>query len=754
MQTKTLKTFKERGIKVTTAMQNDVNGIGWSMIDFYKNSGVKYLIMGQHGHRAHIPFDKPTLFWWESPSGNRLLAYRSEHYMHGNVLGLTSGYVENFRSNLSDYLDKLEEKKYPYSSAAIQFSGYIIDNSPPSITACNLVKEWNEKYESPKLRIAVSNEFLNYLEKNDELKIPVIKAAWPDWWSDGCGSAMHEAKVARQTQADMITTTALFSMAKMAGAQLPDNLMMDIKDCYDNLLFYDEHTYGAAESIHEPASENSSIQWSEKAAYVWTARKQASLLREKSLGYLQTYINKSDVPTITVFNTLAKKRSGLIDVFIDHELLPKNIPFKIMDPDGKEVSYQLTKGLSEGSHWSLWAENIPAFGYKQFRIEADNSSRRVNNPVDISLNYENQFYKIHFSQKSGSITSLFDKALSLELLDQHDTLNLGSFLYEQIASRQAMERLTHSNRDTIYVPLQKTMATLSDVKLLSVEDGSIWHSIKFNGKIPVCADKRGVDIEYRIYHKTKRIELIYNMIKRAVTDPESVYIAFPFELQSGNLSFDVQGGIVSPGINQIEGTAADWNTVQGFAAVDNAHARILLNSHDVPLMQFGDINTGRFYYTHKPRTNHIFSWVLNNYWTTNFKASQEGEIRWKYSISSFENTSSLPSTLISQEDRIPMATRVLPSGKTKNQETFKSFLGKAFEQLMLVDAQPSADNKGIILHLKEISGEAVRLDIHKILLQTNASSIKEVNILEEEIQTLNNTFQINCLEVRFIKLEW
>ncbi|MBT8305559.1 MAG: hypothetical protein KJN85_01350, partial [Maribacter sp.] len=125
IQTQALSHFKERGIDVNTAMQNDVNGIGWAMIDLYKNTGVKYLTMGQHGHRAQVPFDKPTSFWWESNAGNRLLAYRSEHYMHGNALSLTSGEIDQFRANLSQYLHELEEKGYPYDKTAFQFSGYL-----------------------------------------------------------------------------------------------------------------------------------------------------------------------------------------------------------------------------------------------------------------------------------------------------------------------------------------------------------------------------------------------------------------------------------------------------------------------------------------------------------------------------------------------------------------------------------------------------------------------------------------------------
>ena len=99
--------IKEKGIPVTLAMQNDVNGIGWCLNDYFNQLGVKYLNMGTHGHRALICFDKPTMFWWESPSGKRMLTFRAEHYMTGNtVLKCRRGDIDRFKNNLLNYLDQ------------------------------------------------------------------------------------------------------------------------------------------------------------------------------------------------------------------------------------------------------------------------------------------------------------------------------------------------------------------------------------------------------------------------------------------------------------------------------------------------------------------------------------------------------------------------------------------------------------------------------------------------------------------------
>jgi alpha-mannosidase len=125
-------------------MQDDVNGIAWCMADYFPDMGVKYLIMGEHGHRALIPFDMPTAFWWASPSGKKLLAFRGEHYMYGNFLLLHTGELQGFSGNLLRYLDELDEKQYPFDQISLQYSGYVTDNSPPALGPNKLIREWNE----------------------------------------------------------------------------------------------------------------------------------------------------------------------------------------------------------------------------------------------------------------------------------------------------------------------------------------------------------------------------------------------------------------------------------------------------------------------------------------------------------------------------------------------------------------------------------------------------------------------------------
>lgn len=753
-QTKTIRMLKKLGIEVNTAMQNDVNGIAWSLVDYFHNTDVKYLTMGVHAHRARLPFNKPTTFWWQSPAGNRLLAYRSEHYQHGNSLSLTTGQQDVLRTNLSNYLSGLEEKNYPYDKISLQFSGYVTDNSPPSTKVCDIIEAWNEKYEWPKLRNALAKEFMIYLDQHHAKEIPEQKVAWPDWWTDGTGSAANETKVTRATQVEISANTAILSMAKMLGAKLPDNIQEDITEVYDNILFYDEHTHGAAESVSDPLSQNSINQWNMKSAYAWEAAKKSSMLQEKALAFIEPFIEKSPLPTIAVFNTLNWRRSGVVNLFIEHEIIPPGIDFTITDANEKEIPYQVYERRMEGAYYGLWVENIPSLGYKTLKINigAKSNAQLSQNNND----FENKYYQITIDDSKGIISQIYDKELKINIVDPDDTLTLGQFIYEELENRHDLERLTASNRDTVYRALKLSRSIMENIQVTGVKNGAIYKSLFIHGDMPDCADERGVNIEVRLYHYEKKIEFLYKMVKLPVYTPEGVYISFPFKLDGGKLAFEAQGGIVYPGKNQLAGTASDWNTIQNFAAVQSEAGQIVFGSKDIPLVQFGDLNIGRYYYRLHPKNNHIYSWVLNNYWVTNFKASQQGELRWNYVITSAKDNSDMFATKFSWGSRVPFLSRLItPNPKVKKPNLIsRSLLNLDVPNLLLVNLSPAVEGEGIILHLREVEGDHAILDIGRLLKETGASSITEVNILEEEISTLTAPLLIEHFETKFIKINF
>jgi hypothetical protein len=541
-------------------------------------------------------------------------------------------------------------------------------------------------------------------------------------------------------------------MAQLLGAQLPDDIQREIEEVYDHLLFYDEHTYGAAESISDPLVENSVNQWNMKAANIWSAAKMSTQLQEKALAFVEPALERSDLPTLAIFNTLNWNRSGMVELFIQYEVIPQGADFTITDAEGREVPVHIYHMRSEGAYYGLWVEDVPAMGYKTLQINLGIESTK--RPPHSEEAYENRFYRIQLDEEQGIISQIFDKELQENLIDPQDTLTLGQFIYEELSNRHDMERLTNATRDTVYRPLDLKRTLLSHVEVTGTANGSIYNSIFLHGDMPVCTDERGVHIEIRLYHYQKRIELLYDMIKLPVHDPEGVYVAFPFHLEDGRLAFEAQGGIVYPGRNQLAGTASDWNTIQNFASVRNHNAQIVFVSKDVPLVQLGDLNIGRYYYRLNPNTSHIYSWVLNNYWVTNFKGSQQGELKWSYDLTSSKDNSDMFATRFGWGTRVPLLSRVLLPGYGADRTDLvsRSLITLKAPNLLLVNTTPSMDGKGIILHVREVEGDHAILDTRRLIEETGAVSMEEVSVLEERLSVLTAPVLIEHFETKFFKL--
>jgi hypothetical protein len=732
--------LKERGIPVTLAMQNDVNGIGWCLNDYFNQLGVKYLNMGTHGHRALICFDKPTMFWWESPSGKRLLTFRAEHYMTGNtVLEMQTGDIDRFKNNLFNYLISLDSKKYPFDEMAIQHSGYLTDNSPPSTIASDIIKQWNEMFVWPQLSTSITETFFSDMERDHSSDFPVIRGAWPDWWTDGFGASARETSASRLASSSLTANEAGLTMAAVSGINLPDEINRNI-DLADNaLLFFTEHTMGYSESVREPLSQPTMEQRAIKESYAWEANRRTASIGEETMGLLQSKFSREKEPSLIVFNTLNWKRSGLTTVYIDHQIVPRGKIAGIFDFEGNRLAVQPVLHRSDVTQWAVWLKDIPAFGYKKYIIRAVDESQ-VSNETSDTRSLENKWYKIVTDPSKGSIISWFDKELSLELIDQKAQYKMGEFILEQLGNRSQMEsrRLDDFRR-----------SPLDTVWFDSMSKGEIWNSIKFYGESSTTENPKGFMFEIRLYNSEKRMDLACHLVKKSIISPESFYIAFPFDLKEGKHFTEVQGGVIETGKDQIKGSSNDWYTVQNFTSVRNGNSQIVLGSAEMPLMQFGAINTGRYQAGAMPQTTNLFSWPMNNYWVTNFNADQRGGHSWSYYLTSSSDKSNDFATRFGWGARVPYLTRILPGSGTGDNNREGSFIKGWPDNVILITATPASDGKSAVIHLRETNGENAQIAL------TNGADGKLLKALEVDVtgkQVQNPSLNIAPLESKFYRI--
>ncbi len=740
-----LKQFKEAGLKSEVAMQNDVNGIGWCFSEYFADLGVKYVNMGTHGHRALISFDKPTVFWWESPSGKKILTYRAEHYMHGNFFGVESDNFPRFEERVLAYLDQLEAKNYPYDIAVAQHSGYFTDNSPPSTNSCEMMKKWNEKYEWPKLRTAVASEFFKEVETKYADKVETIRGAWPDWWTDGFGSGAREAAISRVTHSNVIANQAGLSFAKMMGAKIPDNIDNHIDEINKALLFYDEHTFGFSESVRNPYGLETWEQRSLKQSYAWEAYRRAGLLGEISMGLLQTYIPKVEVPSIAIFNTLNWSYSGIATAYIDHEILPRNKKFEIVDQNGNTIPAQAGERRSDGTYWSIYVKDIPALGYSQYyiRVKDEPVAAPVTSDKLEQTRVENSWFAIDFNLRKGTISKLYDKELNKELTTPDAEWELGEFIYEIIDSRRPMELYTYP---------QFIRRRPERIRFEHYEKGPIWDTYRFRGETVAGREPNNLMVEFRVFNVSKKIEIIYKLRKKAITDPEAVYVSFPFEVDKGKLYLDVPGGTIEAGVDQIPGSSCDWYTVQNFATARNNEMQVVMGSQEIPLMQMGAINTGRYTAGAVPQSTNMYSWPMNNYWVTNFNADQMGELQWSYFINSSKDNSIEYATKFAWENRIPLLTRILPAADKGAKLLQSASLLKIIpENLLLVNMKPVEGENAVMLQIREIGGKPAVFKVESDKVKFNKVTVCDV---VGNPVTGNPSAQFKPWENKFIKLSW
>jgi len=740
-----LKQFREAGLKTEVAMQNDVNGIGWCFSEYFHDLGIKYVTMGTHGHRALICFDKPTVFWWESPSGKKILTYRAEHYHLGNFFGIHTDDFQRFEQRVLNYLDEISAKNYPFDILAIQYSGYHTDNSPPSTQASELMKQWNEKYEWPKLKTAVSADFIKEVETKYADKIETIRGAWPDWWTDGFGSGAREAAISRITHSDVIATQAGLSFAKIMGAKLPATIDNQITEINKALLFYDEHTFGYSESVRDPYGKDTWEQRSLKQSYAWEAFRRSGMTGEVAMGLLQTYVPKAETPSIAIFNTLNWSYSGIAKAYIDHQIIPRDKKFEIVDANGKVVPAQAGASRSDGTYWSIYVTDIQAMGYAQYYIRVKDEPREtVVSATELKQpRVENNWYTIDFNPRKGTISSLFDKELGKQLVDTDAEWQLGEFVYEIIDSRRPMEQ--YRKPQFIRRPPEK-------IRFEQYEQGPIWDTYRFRGETVAGREPNNLMVEYRVFNVSKKIEIIYSLRKKAITDPEAVYISFPFEVTNGKIFTDVPGGTIEAGVDQIPGSSNDWYTVQNFATARNNDLQVVMGSQEIPLMQFGDINTGRYTAGATPQSTNMYSWPMNNYWVTNFNADQMGELQWSYFINSNTDNSIEYATKFAWENRIPLLTRVLPKGE-KPEKTLQpaSILKIDQQNLLLVKMKPVEGENSLLLQMREIGGKKTPFNITSDIVHIR--NITVCDALGEPVPG-NKTPEFNPWENKFIKISW
>ena len=580
----------DEGLPIESAMISDVPGYTWGIVPVLAQSGVKYFSIGPNGgHRIGYTLsewgDKP--FWWVSPSGKEKVL----------VWIPRTGYWRGFRGGpeLLGYLRQLEEAAYPYE--LVQVRHCLGDNAGPGVDLCEFVKDWNTKYAFPHLVIATTREMFHDFEKRYADRLPTFRGDFTPYWEDGAGSSARETALNREAAERLVQAEALWAM--LSPRTYPDP---DFYAAWRNVILYDEHTWGAHNSITEPDSDFAQAQWKIKQAFAVDADAASRKLLEAALAL------RGDPPgkaaAIEVLNTTSWSRTDL--VVLAKEMAPAGMVVK--GADGNPVPCQR---LASGE-LAFLAREVPALGSARFALAAgEPSSDGRAAAKDAGLT--NGDITVALDAKTGAIAGLKAKGLAADLVAPSAGVGLNAYFY--VAGRDPKDPKRNG-----------------PVKIRVKERGPLVASLVVESDAPGC---RGLVREVRLVDGLPRVDIVNIVDKEKVRQQESVHFGFAFNVPEGVMRMDVPWAVVRPEADQMAGACKNYFTVQRWVDVSNQDFGVTWATVDAPLVEVGAITVDPVsvgWIKHLEPSTTLYSYVMNNYWETNYKADQEGPTTFRYAL--------------------------------------------------------------------------------------------------------------------------
>ena len=694
---------REAGIPFDSLTLTDAPSHVWSLPSILASAGVRYLSIGANQTRAPVlrrNLHHKSPCWWEGPDGRKVLTNFTDGYAQSARIGLGQP-VPQMRETVERFVAWWNGREdYPFD--AILLHGAYGDNQYIGEAIAQSQAAFAREYEYPKIFIGRLADYFRYIEKNFADKIETVRGCGGSWWEDGAGSTARHTAVNRVTHNRIIAAEMLWAAAAMAGPKSP--FPQDKFDrVWDKILLYDEHTWGAYNSISEPWKDFAQEQWAVKAAFAIDASEEAERLLADGLHALGRRIG-APAGSILVFNPLNWVRTGVVRVYVPTDTV-------VFDENGP-VPTQKLRDYGAFDDVIFLAKEVPAIGYRWYRV-GPNPNGKNTVPAEAEGNVlENGFYRITFGDGTGAITSIIDKETGKELVDQSSPFQLNQVIHLTCSPESRV-----FDWNTAWPPPEFTTEKIGNAKVLVSAPGEVRRSARAVGRGKMIVE---INNEVILYDHTKRIDFVNRINKRNTYDPgdekptyhkkESVYIAYPFAAGAQpEFRYEIGGGSVRPNVDHLPGGCRDWLSVQNWVSVAGNGLGVAWCPIDTPLVTLCDIWRGEWSEEWPIRNGTILAWAMNNYWMTNYKACQDGWFEFRYSLTSGRDMPEAKAARFGWDAANSMPAVRLDTGGEDPPAARAASLCQVNDPGVVVSTVKRADDgKGIIVRLFEVAGEPER----------------------------------------------
>jgi hypothetical protein len=620
-----IRIFRGLGIPVRSAMNSDVNGVPWGIVDALLDHGIDGFSMGVNEHYGYAVQPRPGSFWWESPTGRKLLVWNGLQYWNAaNIHMRIPESVEAVAGAIPAYLKVWEDRGYPLSFLPVQVTtASAPDNAAPDPRIPEFVREWNASGQEIAIRLVNLSDVFDRL-KGEEL--PTMSGDWTDWWNFGCGSTARETGLALEGMRLLDSAHSLSALPESPNAETGV-----MERAAGDLALYAEHTWGADRSVYKPDSIETYAQLNQKLGFAYR-------------GYLEARIANRDALV-----AVAKEAGGdeLTTLFYNPNSVPVSRMVKVpteatgvryLAEPRLHLAHRLDTTLAdlpdpeEEGGQSKWVGPIelPAYGYRAVpygELKASEAGLRAEGDQ-----IGNDRIGVRFHE-DGGVASL--------TLDGEEFVGESAWRFACPVLEEPVE-----GRGGIFGPL--------NWRDLNVHEQwhTDWEAKRSHGKVVArytatidgCAEHGQsidmpngdhVDVTYRVFRGEANVEVTVEMRKQPLCNAHALYLPLPLAADPGQMSthFETAGAIVELDKEQLPYASKHYVTTMRFIRAQDEAKGLTVSCPDSPLWQVGGFTFGRIEAGEVERPEAMLNaWLTNNYWDVNFCADQGGTIRYRFRL--------------------------------------------------------------------------------------------------------------------------
>ena len=661
------------GVKVESAMISDVPGLTWGTVASCAQAGVKYFSLGNNfidGGRTMPAWEDKPFYWLAADGRQKILCWLP-------YMGYAFGHVhrQDMETVIPAHLADLERKGYPYDIVYLRWNvgG---DNGPPDETLSGVVKNWNLTHAYPKLIIATTTEVFRAFEKRYAAQIPVVSGDFTPYWENGACSSARETALNRTAAERLVQAEAL---AAMLGARpYPAGQFLE---AWRNVILYDEHTWGAHNSVSDPDLPFVKDQWKIKQAFALDAAAQSQKLLA---GVLAAPGGAQTAGGVDVLNTSGWPRTDLVTLSKEMSAAG-NV---VTGPDGKAVPSQR---LSTGE-LAFLAQNVPALAGRRYTIGAGGAAALGGAKATANA-LSTPAVSVQLDPASGAIVSLHSGG-GPELCDTKSGVGMNRYYY-------------------VLGDKVKEPQPAGPAKVAVKDSGPLVASLLVESDAPGC---RKFSREIRVVDGLARVDILNVLDKKAVRAKEGVHLGYAFNVPDGVMRMDIPWAVERPEIDQIAGSCKNWLSVGRWVDVSNQERGVTWATLDAPMVLVGAITADRIGPIPNPDdwlaklapSQTLYSMVMNNHWFTNYKADQDGPTTFRYSLRPHKQYDQAAAQRFGVECSQPLLVAAARGAAPDD----RPLLELDTPKVLVASVKPSEDHKALIVRVFGAGGQPAKAALH------------------------------------------